>query len=140
MKQEEEAVYLGGIVSKKALSRTEVETRISKALETCRKLNIFFKKANCRKNWKMQVYNAVIVSKLTYGLETMYLNDSLLKRLDAFHIRGLRHILGIQHSYWSRVKNEEIIEKANRELNKGADQTSCWSQFKRGGLERKEKR
>ena len=37
MKQEDEATYLGGIVSKKALSRTEVESRISKALETCRK-------------------------------------------------------------------------------------------------------
>ena len=127
MKQEDEAVYLGGVVSKKSLSRTEVESRISKALETCRKLNIFFKKANCRKNWKMQVYNAVIISKLTYGLETLYLNDSLLKRLDAFHIRGLRHILGIQHSYWSRVKNEDIIKRANWELNKGGDKTEHWS-------------
>ena len=86
------------------------------------------------------MYNAVIVSKLIYGLETMYLNDSLLKRLDAFHIRGLRHILGIQHSYWSRVKNEEIIDKANKELNKGGDLTNNWSQFKRGSIERKEKK
>ena len=86
----------------------------------------------------MQVYNAVIVSKLIYGSETMYLNDSLLKRLDAFHVRGLRHILGIEHSYWSRVTNDEVIDKANRELNKGHDITKHWSQFKRGSIERKE--
>ena len=48
----------------------------------------------------MQVYNAVVISQLVYGLETMYLNDSLIKRLDAFHMRGIRHIMGIDHAYW----------------------------------------
>ena len=78
---------------------------------------IFSKKTKCSKNWKIQVYNAVIVSQLTYGLETMYLNDSLLKRLDAFHLRGLRHTMNIEHSYWSRMKNSDIIEKVNKVLN-----------------------
>ena len=59
------------------------------------------------------MYNAVIISKLIYGLETMYLNDSLIKRLDAFHMIGLRHILGIEHAYWSRTSNEEILERAD---------------------------
>jgi hypothetical protein len=140
MKQENEATYLGGVISKQALSRTEVESRVKKALETCRKLNIFFKKAKCDKTWKLQVYNAVIISKLTYGLETLYLNDSLLKRLDAFHMRGLRHVMGIQHSYWSREKNEDIIAKVNRVINKTPNITANWREIMRPGLERKEKR
>ena len=72
----------------------------------------------------------MIISRLTYGLETLYLNESLIKRLDAFHIRGLRHILGIEHSYWSRVQNTDIIEKVNRELNRGEDITHNWTEFK----------
>ncbi len=126
MKQEDEATYLGGVISKQALSRTEVESRVKKALETCRKLNIFFKKDNCRNNWKLQVYNAVIISRLTYGLETLNLNDALLKRLDAFHMRGLRHIMGIQHSYWSREKNSDILDKASKILNNKENRTSYW--------------
>ena len=70
----------------------------------------------------------------------MYLNGSLLKRLDAFHMRGLRHVMGIQHSYWSREKNEDILAKVNREINKGRNITENWSEIMRPGLERKDKK
>ena len=95
MEREESAAYLGAKITKNNSNRQEVEERISKALETCNKLKQFLKKASCRTKWKIQVYNAVIISKLIYGLETMYLNESLLKRLDAFQITWLRHIMGI---------------------------------------------
>ena len=97
-----------------------------KASATCNKLKLFLKKAKCNKIWKLQVYNAVIVSQLVYGLETMYLNESLLKRLDAFQMTGIRHILGIQHAYWSRTSNLEILEKANWILNGSEDITKRW--------------
>ena len=131
LKKEEEADYLGAKTTKKNLNRREVEERISKALSVCNKLKPFLKKANCKKTWKIQVYNAVIISKLIYELETMYLNDSLIKRLDAFHMRGLRHILGIEHAYWSRTSNEEIIEKANEIVRGTADITTNWEKIKR---------
>ena len=54
---------------------------------------------------------------------------SLIKRLDAFHIRGIRHILGIEHSYWSRTSTLEIMEKTNRILNTGKDITNDWNNF-----------
>ena len=86
LKKVEEADYLGAKITKKNLNRREVEERISKALEVCKKLKTFLKKTRCRFAWKLQVYNAVIVSKLIYGLETMWLNESLTKRLDAFQM------------------------------------------------------
>ena len=63
-----------------------------------------------------------------YGLETIELTDTLKSRLDAFQIRGLRHILKIEHSYWSRVANEEILAKANAIMAK-KDWTTEWRQF-----------
>ena len=48
----------------------------------------------------------------------------LLKRLDAFHIRGIRHILGIEHAYWSRTSNDEILMKANWILENAEDITA----------------
>ena len=55
-------------------------------------------------------------------------------------MRGLRHIMGIQHSYWSREKNEDIITKVNRVINKKPNITDDWREIMRPGLERKEKR
>ncbi len=98
MNKENEADYLGAKITKKNANKKEVEARTSKALSTCNKLKTFLKKTNCSKIWKLQVYNAVVISQLVYGLETMYLNDSLIKRLDAFHMRGIRHIMGIDHA------------------------------------------
>ena len=129
MPNEDEADYLGAKITKKNLNKKEVDARVCKALATCNKLKLFLKKAKCNKIWKLQVYNAVIVSQLVYGLETMYLNESLLKRLDAFQMTGIRHILGIEHAYWSRTSNLEILEKANWILNGSEDITKRWKNF-----------
>ena len=42
-----EAVYLGAKLTKKHFTRTEVENRLGKALDTVRKLRDFFKKSQC---------------------------------------------------------------------------------------------
>jgi hypothetical protein len=86
-------------------------------------------KTKCNYKWKLQVYNAIIVAQLTYGLNTLQLTPSLLARLDAFQMRGLRYILGIEHSYYSHTTNEEVYHKANIALNKGADLSLTWEEF-----------
>ena len=140
MAEEKEATYLGANITTKNLNKAEVDKRVNKALSTCNKLKVFLKKAKCNKRWKLQVYNAVVISQLVYGLETMYLNDSLIKRPDAFHIRGIRHILGIEHAYWSRTSNLEIMEKANAILNAGKkDITDQWGNFIRPANEKDKK-
>ena len=77
----------------------------------------------------MQIYNAIIVSQLTYGLNTVRLTPGMLKRLDAFQMRGLRYILGIDHAYFSGVSNEEVYGKANIVLNRGEDVNISWEEF-----------
>ena len=56
-------------------------------------------RARIQRKWKLQVYNAIIVAQLTYGLNTLQLTPALLARLDAFQMRGLRYILKIEHSF-----------------------------------------
>ena len=71
MPNETEATYLGAQITKKNQNKKEVDERICKALATCNKLKLFLKKAKCSKKWKLQVYNAVVISQLVYGLETL---------------------------------------------------------------------
>ena len=80
--------------------------------------------------WKLQVYNAVIIAQLIYGMNTMHMTESALKRLDAFHFKGLRHILNIEHAYFSIISNEQILEKVNIAANKVENLNVTWEQFK----------
>ena len=45
-------------------------------------------------------------------------------------MRGIRHILGIEHAYWSRTSNEETLNKANWILSGAKDETKNWTNFK----------
>ena len=129
LKEVENATYLGGILSWNASRLDELNNRISKALTTCNKLKTFWYKTNCTYKWKLQVYNAIIVAQLTYGLNTLQLTPSLLAKLDAFQMRGLRYILKIEHSFYSHVTNEEVYKRANIALNRGRDLNITWEEI-----------
>ncbi len=92
---EDDAKYLGVYLNKKASIHMEINTRIQETLKVVRALSTFWNKTLCPIHWKLTVYNAVCISKLTYGMETLQLNNVHNKRLDAFQMRGLRKIMGI---------------------------------------------
>ena len=125
----DQVTYLGGTITATASREAEISSRMTKALATCQKLKIFWRKTNASIAWKIQVYNAVIISQLVYGLNTLNITPAIKARLDAFHMRGLRYILNIDHSYYSHVTNEEVINKMNLALNE-ADVTMSWEQFR----------
>ena len=59
----------------------------------------------------------------------MHITETVLCKLNAFHFRGLRIILGIEHSYYSRDTNREVFRKDNIVLNGGRDLELTWEQF-----------
>ena len=54
----------------------------------------------------------VIVQKLLYGLEGAWINAAGKRKLDGFHARCLRKVLGVPHAYYSRVSNAEVLRRA----------------------------
>ena len=58
----------------------------------------------------MAVYNACIISTLLYGSETWTTYARQEKRLNSFHMRCLRRILGI--SWQDKIPNTEVLAKA----------------------------
>jgi len=115
----EQAMYLGGTLTRTADAKTEVEHRIAETMGVMKALQTFWKKTNCPFTWKLNVYNAVIVSKLTYGLETLQPVDGLFNRLNAFHIRAIRRILNIPPTFINRdMTNNYVLQQAEIELNK----------------------
>ena len=58
-----------------------------------RQLDISWNLTKCCNVWKIQVFSAVIVSKLVYGLGTIELTEGAARALDAVQLKGIREIL-----------------------------------------------
>lgn len=97
-------------------SKPEVEGRISKAAMVFGKLKPLWREAACSTVWKLRVFNAVVLTVLFYSLESIVLTKALKSRIDYFHIKCLRNILGIDAAYHSRVSNQEVLNRASRLL------------------------
>ena len=128
--QTDSTAYLGGLISVRARPVEELENRLGKAVQTATKLKEFWKHVHCSLHWKVQVYNAVVVSQLVYGLDTIIFSESMEHKIDAFQAKGLRQILGIAHSYWSRISNEEVLDRANFALEQQRGEPIQWCEFK----------
>ena len=115
---EQSVAYLGATLSKSPGSGKEVSAKISQCYVILQKLQIFWKNPNCPTRFKLQVYDAVVRSKLVYGLDSVQLNTGLLKHLNAFQMKGLRKILNMKASYIDRTNtNATILRKASEIKN-----------------------
>ena len=61
------------------------------------------------------IFQSVIVSRLLYGLSSAWLNKADVRRLNGFQARCLRKILRIAPSYYSRISNHTVLERAGQE-------------------------
>ena len=110
-----EATYLGGNINEKVNGREEITAVISAAYPVWKALNDSGKNANCAIKWRLHVFNAVVISKLAYGLETVQYAESQAKRLDAFQLKGLRKSLSMATTSIDRnSSNKKVFEEANK--------------------------
>ena len=61
-------------------------------------------------NTKMRVYQASVLSTLIYGSETWTTYTRQERRLNTFHMRCLKRILGI--TWWDRIPHSNILTRA----------------------------
>ena len=112
VKRVSQAVYLGGMISSVATAAPEVSRRLGEARGSFKSLSQCWSHANITRQRKLQLYHVCVVSKLLYGLESLWLLQQDLHRLDAFHAQCLRRICNIGHSYLSRVSNAIVLQTA----------------------------
>ena len=108
----EHFTYLGSTITDNLSLDTEINNRIGKAATThaCLTSRVWTNLELTVKT-KMVVYNACVVSTLMYGSETWTTYARQEKRLNSFHLRSIRRILGI--SWQDRVSNTEVLSRAN---------------------------
>ena len=107
--------YLGCIPNKKQDGNKEVKARVRECMAVLKRMDIFWRHADCPIRFKVLVHEMVIRSKLMYGLESRQRNKSTVKYLDTFHLKGLRKILKEVTTFVDRSKNNKHIrDKAQK--------------------------
>ena len=108
-----ETMYLANELNTTANIKTEITHKKQEVRKTWFKLKPYWKAKDTNQKWQIIIFDAIIRSKLLYGLETVQLTNSMEKELNAFQMRGLRQILKNTHTYWNREHtNKHILEEA----------------------------
>ena len=80
--------------------------------QTWFKLLPYWRATNANVKWQLLIFDAVVRSKLLYGLETIHLTDAMLKKVDAFQLRCLRKILKVPSTFIDRRNtNREVLNR-----------------------------
>ena len=104
--------YLGAMLSDSGGHDVELNRRLAIAAQEFRSLARIWKHCNITTSRKLEVYGSHVISKLVYGLQTMWLSKRQRIKLDGFHCKHLRKILNIPHSFISRIPNKTVLDKS----------------------------
>ena len=103
--------YLGSTISSNLSLEPEISSTIAKASAAMSKLHKrVWSNNNLTVNTKMQVYKACVLSTLLYSSESWTSYAAQERRLNTFHLRCLRRILGIK--WQDRIPNTDVLEQA----------------------------
>ena len=104
--------YLGSKISSSLSIDEEVNSRIGKAAAAMAKLDgRVWSNPRLTERTRLCIYQACITSTLLYGSETWTTYASHERRMNSFHLRCLRRILGIR--WEDKVPNTEVLIRAN---------------------------
>ncbi|XP_062614292.1 uncharacterized protein LOC134276017 [Saccostrea cucullata] len=104
-------IYLGSTISSNLSLDTELNKRIGKAASVMARLGKRVgDNAMLTKNTRIVVYKACVLSTLLYGSEAWTLYSRQERRLNTFHMRCLRRILGI--SWKDHVTNKDVLRQS----------------------------
>ena len=85
-----------------------------------KRLDILWRDCDLQIAFKINVLDAVMRAKLSYGMESAQLTPSHQRRIEVFQLKGLRKILKMQTTYVERNNtNAEVFRRANEEFRKG---------------------
>ena len=118
--------YLGARVQYNGDHKGEVKAIINVAWLTVMKLDLLWRKAPVTLKLKLKVLDAVMHSKLLYGMEALVISQSGYDKIDAFQVRIFRKVPKKEHSYWPHVTNDTVMQTANNRaqyINKNIDIT-----------------
>ena len=104
-------VYLGSTLSSDGRLACEISRKIGQASAVFNQLRSVWRHTSISTKRKVELFDALVVSKLRYGTPSAWLLKADFRRLDGFQAACLRRILGIPSALISRVSNKTILQR-----------------------------
>lgn len=104
--------YLGATVDAHGRLDSEVSRKLGLAKSDFLSLCKLWSHANISVRDKLRYFESLVVSRLRYGLSSVWLVTAQRRRLDGFHARCLRKILRVPCAFVSRVSNAAVLARA----------------------------
>ena len=108
-------LYLGSLSNADGCNEKELTRRFGEPHAEFRALARVRKHSNLTRAKKLQVFNAIVISKMIYALATSCLNVAGKRRLNCFQGRCLLQIWGIQPAFIFRIANIRVPEVAEQQ-------------------------
>ena len=105
-------VYLGANLASDGRLGSELAQKLGTARSDFRALSKVWRHSNLSTTRKIEIYRAVVESRLLYGLSSSVLTKAQRRQVDGVQARFLRSILGILPSHLSRVSNQSVRGQA----------------------------
>ena len=103
-------IYLGANVHGVVGSHEDITRRLSIARRAYATLNPVWRSKTYSKHTKLRIFKSCVTSILLYGAEMWRVTSTDMERLDVFHRKYLRRILGIFWPY--TISNRDLYERA----------------------------
>jgi len=103
-------IYLGAMVHGAGGSHEDISGRLSIGRKAYATLNPVWRSRTYSKHTKLRIFKSCVISTLLYGAEMWRVTSTDMERLDVFHRKRLRRILGIFWPY--TISNRELYERA----------------------------
>ena len=111
-----EMQYLGTVLTEDGQVSSELSRRIGQARGEYTSLCKVWKHSLLPVKRKLYIFQSLVLSKLLYGIAACCFTAAQLRRVNGFQAKCLRQILGISHSYYSRVSNAEVLRRSGAKL------------------------
>ena len=93
--------YLGGLLSGDGRVDSELSRKLGAAKGDFAILKRLWSHAGVSRAQKLHFFNAFIISKLLYGLSSIWMVTAQKRRLDGFQAKCLHQIMGVPPSFLS---------------------------------------
>ena len=103
---------MGGLICTDGRPLGELSHRLGEVGRIFELLAAAWKHANITRQRTLQILEACVISKLLYGLESLWLLQEGRNKLNGFYAKCLWRILGIQSSFLSRVSSQIVLQTA----------------------------
>ena len=113
LETKESLSYLGATIHNSGKIDSELSRRLGLATQDFKSLRSIWNHTCLSCLEKFAIYRSCVCSKLLYGLQSAWLSKAQRAKLDGFHARCVRRIIGILPSYWSRILNRAILERVD---------------------------